>query len=697
MSLAASQATAAAVAKRARRSSGGVLFLRHHRGVLIITAVFIVLFAVSIAFSGGAFGYFEASFMSSGGATLALAAMGQALVVLVGGFDLSVGSVVSLVNVVLATHMGSSLGSMVGVGLVGIVVGGAVGAFNGFFVAFLGLQPIVVTLSSMFLVRGITVLVLDSPGGGVPDDFKNFLTGAVIPNVLPAALLVIVAAIIVWLAIKGTRFGIGIYAVGSDEDSARSAGIPVRRTKFLTYMIAGMFYGAAGVFITAQTGSGDPLIGDPLLLETFAAVVLGGTLLGGGRGGLIGAIFGAYTLMLMVNLLLALNVSAYYSSVAEGVVLILAVMVSAIHHDAPVAQCARQMRRLVTGWRAGLLPSQIRWSEAPRRIALPGAASIARAPRVTWMQRNGERLRFALPAYVCVAGVLIVTAIVRPDTVGHWSYYNSLVVLSSFLIVLALGQGSVILTGGLDLSVPWVIGFCGILAAGLISGSNAASIWVIPMVLFVGALIGMVNGLGVVVLGLPPIVITLAMNGILQGAALVYSNGTPSGFSSSGLHWFMTGHLAGFAPVVLFIIAFVVGSVILLGGTVFGRRVYAVGNSITVARLSGINVPRTLVLVYALSGLCSAVVGVMLTGFSGQASLGMGDDYLLPSIAVVVVGGTLITGGRGHYLGMLGGALLLTALQTLLDGTNLPHAVRDIIFGLVVLGAVLALRERSTR
>jgi ribose transport system permease protein len=695
MSLVATQAAADAI--RARRSSGGVLFLRHHRGVLIIAAVFLVLFAVSIVFSGGAFDYFEASFMSSGGATLALAAMGQALVVLVGGFDLSVGSVVSLVNVVLATHMGASLGSMVGVSLLGIAVGAAVGAFNGFFVAFLGLQPIVVTLSSMFLIRGVTVLVLASPGGGVPDDFKNFFTGAVIPNFLPAALLVIVAAVIVWLVIKGTRFGIGIYAVGSDEDAARSAGIPVRRTKFLTYMIAGMFYGAAGVFISAQTGAGDPLIGDPLLLETFAAVVLGGTLLGGGRGGLIGAIFGAYTLMLMVNLLLALNVSAYYSSVAEGVVLILAVMVSAIHRDAPVAQCARQLSRLVTGWRAGLLPSQIRWTEAPRRIGLPGAAAIARAPRVTWMQRNGERLRFALPAYVCVAGVLIVTAIVRPDTVGHLSYYNSLVVLSSFLIVLALGQGTVILTGGLDLSVPWVIGFCGILAAGLISGSNAASIWVIPMVLVIGALIGMVNGLGVVVLGLPPIVITLAMNGILQGAALVYSNGTPDGFSSPALHWFMTGHLAGFAPVVLFIIAFVVGYVILLGGTVFGRRVYAVGNSITVAHLSGVNVPRTLVLVYALSGLCSAIVGVMLTGFSGQASLGMGDDYLLPSIAVVVVGGALITGGRGHYLGMLGGALLLTALQTLLDGTNLPHAVRDIIFGLVVLGAVLALRERSTR
>ena len=680
-----------------QRRSSRVLFLRHHRGVLIIAAVFIVLFAVSIASSGGAFDYFEASFMSSGGATLALAAMGQALVILVGGFDLSVGSVVSLVNVVLATHMGAGVGSMIGVGLLGIVVGGAVGAFNGFFVAFLGLQPIVVTLSSMFLIRGVTVLVLDSPGGSVPDGFKNFLTGAVIPNFLPAALLVIVAAILVWLAIKGTRFGVSIYAIGSDEDAARSAGIPVRRTKFLTYMIAGMFYGAAGVFITAQTGSGDPLVGDPLLLETFAAVVLGGTMLGGGRGGLIGAIFGAYTLMLMVNLLLALNVSAYYSSVAEGVVLILAVMVSAVHRDAPVAQYARQMRRLVTGWRAGLLPSQIRWDGVSRRLALPTAKVSPQVTRVTWMQRNSERLRFALPAYFCVAGVLIATAIVRPDTLDRWSYYNSLIVLSSFLIVLALGQGTVILTGGLDLSVPWVIGFCGILAAGLISGSNAASVWVVPLVLVIGAVIGMVNGVGVVVFGLPPIVITLAMNGILQGAALVYSNGTPSGFSSPALHWFMTANIAGLAPVVLFMVVFVVGSVVLLGGTVFGRRVYAIGNSITVARLSGVNVPRTLILVYGLSGLCSALVGVMLTGFSGQASLGMGDDYLLPSIAVVVVGGALITGGRGHYLGMLGGALLLTALQTLLDGTNLPHAVRDIILGLVVLGAVLALRERSTR
>ena len=135
----------------------------------------------------------------------------------------------------------------------------------------------------------------------------------------------------------------------------------------------------------------------------------------------------------------------------------------------------------------------------------------------------------------------------------------------------------------------------------------------------------------------------------------------------------------------------------LLGRTTFGRRVYAVGNSVRVAYLSGVNVSGTLIDAYVLSGLCSALVGVLLAGFNGQASLGMGDQYLLPSIAVVVVGGTLITGGRGHYLGMLGGVLLLTALQTLLAGSTLPFAVRGIVYGLVLLGAVVMLRDRQVR
>ena len=160
------------------------------------------------------------------------------------------------------------------------------------------------------------------------------------------------------------------------------------------------------------------------------------------------------------------------------------------------------------------------------------------------------------------------------------------------------------------------------------------------------------------------------------------------------LRWFMTGRVAGATPVVLFLIVFVTAAVLLLSRTPFGRRVYGIGNGVRAAQLSGVPVEKTLILVYMLSAACSAIVGIMLTGFSGQASLGMGDEYLLPSIAVVVVGGALITGGRGHYLGMLGGVLLLTALQMLLAGTTLPYATRAILYGLVVLGAVMALRER---
>jgi ribose transport system permease protein len=189
---------------------------------------------------------------------------------------------------------------------------------------------------------------------------------------------------------------------------------------------------------------------------------------------------------------------------------------------------------------------------------------------------------------------------------------------------------------------------------------------------------------------------TLAMNGILQTAALVYSNGTPVGFAPRWLQWFMSGKFWGLAPAAWSLLIFALFATLLLSRSTFGRRVYAVGSSQEAARLSGVRVGLVLILVYALSGLCSAIVGVMLAGFATMASLGMGDPYLLPSIAVVVVGGTLITGGQGHYFGILGGALLLTVITTLFAGTTLPQATRDIILGFIVLVAIVALRERRS-
>ena len=665
--------------------------LARHRGALIAFAVFVVLFVVVNVLSGS-FDYFQFSFISSGGAALALAAVGQTFVVLTGGFDLSAGAVVSLVNVVLGTGMGTDVPFQVLFGLAALGIGALVGAVNGFFVAYVRMQPIVVTLATMFIVQGVTLLVADKPGGVIPPEFVAFLSGDAIPGLLPAPVVVVAAGALVWWLIRTSRFGIGLYAVGSDEDGAFASGIPDRWVKFRAYVVAGAFYGAAGAFVSAQTGSADPLVGRSMLLEIFAAVALGGTVLGGGRGGAIGSIIGAYTLMIAVNILLVLNVPAFYSSVAEGALLILAVLGGSFGRRSPLAAYVRLGLLTLRARRDGT--SAASHCSPSARPKLPDASPRLDGGSVpTWFARNREAVKHALPAYVGVALVLLATQSLFGNTLTNPGYFNSILVLSSFLAILALGQGTAILTGGLDLSLPWIITLVGIVVAGLVRGSDLAAIWVIPFGLALGTGIGVVNGLGIVLLGLPPIVMTLAMNGILQGAALVYSNGTPDGFASPGMRWLMTGHLGFLTPVVVLVAVFAVAATVLLGQTVFGRRIYAVGNSPLAARFSGVGVGGTLVGAYALSGFCAALVGILLASFSGQASLGMGDEYLLPSIAAVVVGGTLITGGRGQYFGMLGGVLLLTALSTLLSGTMLPHAVQSIVFGGVVLGAVLALRD----
>jgi ribose transport system permease protein len=658
--------------------------IRRSQGLIAAILILLAAFTITNFLSASRFGYSDLVYMSTGGATLALAAMGAAIVVISGGFDLSVGATISLVNVVLATCMRDSVASQIAVTVAGLAVGAAVGSANGFLVAYARMQPIVATLATMFIVQGITLLIQDTPGGQLPASFCAFLTGDAIPKYLPAAVVVIALALLAWRLLKNSRLGTAVFAIGSDEHAALAAGIDVRRTKFLVYLIAGAVYGAAGIMASAQTGFGDPLIGNPLLLSVFAAVVIGGTALGGGRGGCAGPAVGGYILMLIINLLLVLNVSAYYSTVVTAVLLILAALGGGLNRNAALRRW-RQWRPKFSEKR-GVKRRLERIGRFSSRQGIPVAAP--------WTTRHRDLMRYAGPSYICFLGVVIATVIL----IGRFdlNYVNSILVLGTFLAVLALGQGAVVLTGGLDLSIPWTITLCGIIFTSLANGSDTSALWAIPVVLTLGGLIGLCNGASVVVLGLPAIVVTLAMNGILQGLALLYSNGAAAvGSAPPGLRWLLTGKVFGVTPSVFLTVLFVFLATALLSSTGFGRQVYAVGSSQRVARLSGVRVGRTLTLVYVLSGMCSALVGILYCGFSGQASLDMGQEYLLTSVAVVVVGGTLITGGRGHYLGMVGGVLLLTALQTLLAGTTLPIAMREIIFGFVVLVAVTTLRDRS--
>jgi ribose transport system permease protein len=655
-------------------------------------AILVLLFAVQILMSPTRFSYFDLNYISAGGTALSLAAMGLAIIVVSGGLDLSAGATISLVNIVLATQMQNTPLSQAGYGILALLIGAAVGAFNGFFVAVLRIPSIVVTISSMVIVQGMTLLVSESPAGSVPEGFKQALAGSAIPGILPMPLVILAIAAAVWLYLKNTRWGTALYAIGSDEEGAKYSGVSVPVTRFLAFVVGGMFYGAAGAFITAQTGSGDPLVGNPMLLTIFAAVVVGGTSLEGGRGGCISAIIGAYVLRVAGNLLLIVGVSSYFGTLVESLVLLVAAFVQL----AGTQRSSDSLRALSGGLRKVFNRSQRTAFAAPKiGLAVGGPASNDRSYR-GFFERHSEFLRMSAPAAIGLVVVLVATVFyLGIDRVGA-HYLSSVLVLSSFLILLAFGQGVVVISGGLDLSIPWTITFCAIALTSLAPGDNSAAVWVIPLVLFLGVLIGACNGVLVALLRLPAIVATLGMNGILQTIALLYCNGTPSGFAPPVVRWFMNRSLLGVKPVVWFLVAFVLLALFVLTRTVFGRRLYALGSNRRAAYLSGVNVDAALVLTYVISGVCSAIVGIFLAGFDGQATLGMGDAYLLPSIAVVVVGGTLVTGGRGHFLSMVLGVLFLVTLQVLLAGSNLPNATRSIVFGAVIIAAVVALNERRT-
>ena len=507
---------------------------------------FVGIFVCLDVLSPGPISYFEINFLSSNTGPLAFAAMGQTVVFLIGGFDLSCGAVLSLVNVIMALHTGDSLWSQVLMCFAGLGIGAAVGAINGFFIAYGRLQPVVVTLAVMFIILGLNLLLMPDPGGYFPYGLSMVFTGDLIPDGFPAALLVIPLALGLWAIIKRSRFGTALYAVGSNEDAAFANGISVTRTKFLGYTLAGTFYGAGGVFLSAQTSSGDPLVGSGMLLLIFAATILGGTRIGGGEGGCLGTVFAAFTLMLISNVLIVLNWSPHVMPITEAVILLLAVIGASIGRDTSLAEYWRVTGLKISGLRHRSLPSFHGGTRANAgRLTTswtPRASDELKGPQLwQWTTKNWDVLRLMVPAWTLLVVVyILVVAVIGGESVSV-HYLNSLLTLGLFLAVLGLGQGAVVLTGGLDLSVPHTLAFTGVVLAAVCNGMDGPAYWAVPMVLAIGIGVGLFNGIGVVLFGLPAIVVTLATNGIMQGAGLLFTGGIPTGRSPPALVWFFTG------------------------------------------------------------------------------------------------------------------------------------------------------------
>lgn len=298
-------------------------------GTSVIIALLAVLFAIFVWTQNDALTQSVLTDIFNNSLPLALAAAGGTLVVLTRGFDLSVAGVVSLTNVLVAVYAGDGpLGALGGLAIA-VVVGGLVGAVNGVLIAYLNLQSIALTLSSMIVCSGAALLILDAPGGNVSDFMVYGLTDQ-LAGVIPVALAIAVVVYLIWVVLLRTNWGVGLYAIGADETAAVLAGVPAARTKVIAYVLAGVCYGLAGFMLTALTATGTPNVGDPYLLLVFAAIALGGTSFSGGRGGIAGSMLGALTLTLLQKVLFSTGVSSFYTGIFQGAVMIIAVVIAAV-------------------------------------------------------------------------------------------------------------------------------------------------------------------------------------------------------------------------------------------------------------------------------------------------------------------------------------------------------------------------------
>lgn len=254
-----------------------------------------------------------------------LLAAGQAVVILGGGIDISVGGIVSIVNTILATQVGlnGSPEKMWAYVLVSLAAGILAGAINGFFIAFLRLQPIITTYATSFLYVGFALFILPNPGGGIPADIANVYRNTT-PLGLPLAFYVIAVVLVIWMYIRSTRFGNYLYAVGGNAEAAYETAVPVTWVLFITYVVSGFMAALAGIAITMLSGSGNAEIGVPMTLTSITAVVIGGTALSGGVGGVAGPVVGAITLGIIQNIISFSRIDTWWETFVKATIIVVA-------------------------------------------------------------------------------------------------------------------------------------------------------------------------------------------------------------------------------------------------------------------------------------------------------------------------------------------------------------------------------------
>jgi ribose transport system permease protein len=305
------------------------------------------------------------------------------------------------------------------------------------------------------------------------------------------------------------------------------------------------------------------------------------------------------------------------------------------------------------------------------------------------------------PIVIAVSGCIIALLFVGSFYSSNFlspEYLLQQLQVASFLGIIASGLMLIILLGQIDLSIPWVVTIGGMMSTTAGGWGQMGTALAIPFGIMCGLCVGLVNGVGVAYLRVPSMIFTLSTNVLAQGLMIVHTSGyAPQDRATATMHLIAVGRSLFGIPNALWVwgaVALIV--IILLTRTVLGRRIYAIGNRESAAYLSGVDTRQVILICFAISGSCSALSGVLLAGYSTHAYQAMGDPYLLPAIAAVVLGGTRILGGRGTFLGTIAGVILITLLQSILSVVQMPEAGRQVIYGIVIISMLLVYgRERA--
>jgi ribose transport system permease protein len=636
-------------------------------------------------------------------APMAIAAMASAPSIIAGGFDISISPLILLTNAVYIVWLApNGLGGAVSVPII-LGLGLAVGLLNGLLIIVLRVQAIVVTLAMFFSLQGVVLFVAPNPVSLSGSGWIQHLAGSVGP--IPGGVFTIGLPLLIWFSLRLVPLGRLLYAVGSNDTTAFSSGVNVNAVRVASYGLGGLFAGIGGLALTGLVNSANASSSTEYTLVAIAAVVLGGTPLVGGRGGLVGPLLGAFSIYLMQNLLATFAINPAYLQIVYGGILIVAVVLG----GAVSRESGGGLRR--TGTTPGRRHKRPVQPALTLPDALPAKGDRAAEPvpagrgqqtplRRAWARLGAVQARFPVAQVVALIVIFIYGAITLPG-LGSWTAIRSILVLAALVGLASGGQTLLILIGGFDLGVSGFI-VAGALTVTALRSAYHLSFGVALLLAIVGSgLLGGAAGYICHRFAINPLVVTLAMGTLAIGIVAVLNGGLVNGNSPPWLSDLAEPATRTFGlsipPSIVIWAVVLVLFAILLHRTRLGRSLLATGANSRAADYALISTRRVWTTTFAFSAIASALVGLLIGGFAGTISDGLGDPYLFQSVVAVIVGGTVF-GGPGDYTRTCVGALFLTVLTTVLVGHGASPAVEEIVYGLIILAAIAVYgRQRRLR